>query len=348
MKFLGFLLFIALTSNLTCAQEMLIISEDDIPTHVREKLAKSISEKNKTAPTADNQSSETISLGFSKSKTADIDDDDEMITLQPKSDESYKSFEYPSDLFAIGALSTGAIITATAIKDPTIPKWQGGVLFDEKARTILRAGNTDTRQKIATASDVLDALIIAYPIADPIIYGMKSSENQDDAIEMSLVNVESYLITAIATSMTKKLAARERPFGENCPGDPMCAGQKGRYESFFSGHSAFAFTGAGLICAHHGAKSIYEGDMADKMACWIAITAATAVGAMRVASDKHYASDVLTGAAIGLFSGYIIPKLTHYRGPKTLYKRGIILEPTTMRNMSDDKRILGIRFVKKF
>jgi hypothetical protein len=64
--------------------------------------------------------------------------------------------------------------------------------------------------------------------------------------------------------------------------------------SFPSGHTATAFMGATLLAHEYGHKSI-----------WIPIagySVATATGVLRILNNKHYASDVLVGAAIGIVS----------------------------------------------
>ena len=64
--------------------------------------------------------------------------------------------------------------------------------------------------------------------------------------------------------------------------------------SFPSGHTATAFMGATLLAHEYGHKSV-----------WIPIagySVATATGIMRILNNKHYASDVLVGAAIGIMS----------------------------------------------
>ena len=64
--------------------------------------------------------------------------------------------------------------------------------------------------------------------------------------------------------------------------------------SFPSGHTATAFMGATLLAHEYGHKSI-----------WIPIAGyfvATATGVLRILNNKHYASDVLVGAAIGIVS----------------------------------------------
>lgn len=68
----------------------------------------------------------------------------------------------------------------------------------------------------------------------------------------------------------------------------------GGHGSFPSGHTATAFMGATLLAHEYGHKSI-----------WFPIagySVATATGVMRILNNKHYASDVLVGAAIGIAS----------------------------------------------
>lgn len=63
---------------------------------------------------------------------------------------------------------------------------------------------------------------------------------------------------------------------------------------FPSGHTATAFMGATLLAHEYGHKSV-----------WIPIagySVATATGVLRILNNKHYASDVLVGAAIGIVS----------------------------------------------
>jgi membrane-associated phospholipid phosphatase len=42
------------------------------------------------------------------------------------------------------------------------------------------------------------------------------------------------------------------------------------------------------------------------------VVLATADGVLRIMGDRHYATDVLTGAAIGFGFGYGVPTLLHY------------------------------------
>lgn len=68
--------------------------------------------------------------------------------------------------------------------------------------------------------------------------------------------------------------------------------------SFPSGHTSIAFTNAALLYYEYKDSNI-----------WYASSGflfATATGILRIANNKHYTSDVLAGAGIGLASGLIV------------------------------------------
>lgn len=68
----------------------------------------------------------------------------------------------------------------------------------------------------------------------------------------------------------------------------------GGHRSFPSGHTATAFMGATLLAHEYGHRSV-----------WFPIagySVATATGVLRILNNRHYASDVLVGAAIGIAS----------------------------------------------
>ena len=81
--------------------------------------------------------------------------------------------------------------------------------------------------------------------------------------------------------------------------------------SFPSGHTATAFMTATMLTKEYGHKSP-----------WIGIgayTAASATGLMRMANNKHWLSDVLTGAGIGILS----TELGYYLADLILKEKGI-------------------------
>jgi membrane-associated phospholipid phosphatase len=76
--------------------------------------------------------------------------------------------------------------------------------------------------------------------------------------------------------------------------------------SFLSGHTSLAFSvaiSAGMVA--HRRHYRYEG------AIWASgIAFSTLTAYLRVAADKHYFTDVTSGAALGIAAGLFIPQLT--------------------------------------
>jgi membrane-associated phospholipid phosphatase len=57
---------------------------------------------------------------------------------------------------------------------------------------------------------------------------------------------------------------------------------------------------------------LYGGGLADRAACATALGVGAVTASLRVASDRHYGSDVIVGAGIGLGVGWLMPTLLHY------------------------------------
>ena len=79
----------------------------------------------------------------------------------------------------------------------------------------------------------------------------------------------------------KVTAQRDRPTGECC--------------AFPSGHAATAFAAASVLERHFG----YRG-------AWPTLVAASYVAASRLVDDRHFLSDVVFGAAVGVASGWTV------------------------------------------
>jgi membrane-associated phospholipid phosphatase len=136
--------------------------------------------------------------------------------------------------------------------------------------------------------------------------------------QMTLMNTEAFAITGFLSFVSNATIRRERPYVRECvegqpdPGFPGCPPQ-GRTESFYSGHTGIAFTGAALSCMHHAHLPLYGRSPIGGIAtCAGAMVGATTTGVLRIVADKHYASDVIVGAAIGLAAGFVVPWF-HYR-----------------------------------
>ncbi|HEX6275575.1 MAG TPA: phosphatase PAP2 family protein [Polyangiaceae bacterium] len=194
--------------------------------------------------------------------------------------------------------------------------WKGGVLFDDAARNALRLETRSARDTAQKVGDMLYYGLVAYPlVVDTAIVTWGIHGAGDVALQMLAMNLETYAFVGAVARSAEKLG-RERPSAAECEKDPeysaKCGNDGASNQSLLSGHSAAGFAGAGLMCAHHTNLPLYGGGAPDIAACAFGLTAATAVGTLRVMSDDHYATDVILGAALGLFGGYGMPMLLHY------------------------------------
>ncbi len=212
----------------------------------------------------------------------------------------------------------------------------GGILFDESVRNTLRAPSAEGRYIARDASDVLLSLSTTYPFfIDALVTAWWFRGNADVAREMALIDAEAMAVTGTLQGVTNVFAARERPYGRTCggetPNESIDCTTTGRYRSFFSGHSAFTFTAAGLICSHHMRLDLLGNKAADISTCVAAFLGAGAAATLRVVGDMHYASDITLGAIVGTSVGLVVPWL-HYKGFRAGTRAGSVdmsLVPTT-------------------
>jgi membrane-associated phospholipid phosphatase len=218
------------------------------------------------------------------------------------------------------AVFTGALLLPIAgalFLYPDVERhFQGGILFDDPVRNALALGSRAGRARAASYSDKFYYALGAYPLViDTALVTWGIHGAGDVALQMLGINLEAYALTGAVTLNGLKLG-RARPAERSCRGDPdyspKCDNDLALNQSFPSGHSAIAFTSAGLMCAHHSHLPLYGGGAGDVAACVVGLAGATTTGVLRIMSDNHYASDVLFGTALGLFSGYIMPSWLHY------------------------------------
>jgi membrane-associated phospholipid phosphatase len=136
--------------------------------------------------------------------------------------------------------------------------------------------------------------------------------------------LEALAVSGQVTSLFKGLFGRSRPYasGGNA-GDFDFGGGFGEAtrRSLPSGHTSMAFTFASVVAeetAHHWPR-------AHRVIAPLAYTAATGVGLARMYKDKHWASDIALGAAIGTLSGRLVVRYAHAR-PRNLIDR-VALKP---------------------
>jgi membrane-associated phospholipid phosphatase len=197
-----------------------------------------------------------------------------------------------------------------ATEEASAPRWRGPILFDAAARDLLRANDEEDRQSAARLSDYGWYASMAWPFLDAVIVALALDENPDVAWQLSMVALQAYALSGFISLTAIRAFARERPADRDCQGIEADCARPPR--SFPSGHTAGVFAGAGLVCASHLHLPLYGGGLADQATCASALGVGAATAVLRVAADRHYASDVIVGAGIGLGVGWLMPDLLHY------------------------------------
>jgi hypothetical protein len=126
------------------------------------------------------------------------------------------------------------------------------------------------------------------------VYGLNALgvKGKNDFVNRSLLLVKSELIMAALVVPIKSFSHELRPDESN-------------HSSFPSGHTAQAFVAATFLHKEYG-----------HISPWYSIgayTIASSVGIFRILNNKHYASDVLFGAGIGILSTNIAYMTHKYR-----------------------------------
>ncbi|WP_437677334.1 phosphatase PAP2 family protein [Sorangium sp. So ce131] len=224
--------------------------------------------------------------------------------------------------FRVGEYVATGVVAATAFATLAIPpvegRWTGVSGFDRSAREVMRIGSDRNREFARDASDLLLVLTTNHLAVDALLVAWWGHGRGSVAWQLAMIDIETLALNAAVNGVVAGFASRERPYRAQCGGpeelqDRDCRGSK-RYRSFYSGHSSTAFTAAGLTCSHHARLPLYGGGAADALACGASLATAAAVATLRVVSDQHFATDALTGAALGTLTGFGVPWLLHYRG----------------------------------
>lgn len=124
--------------------------------------------------------------------------------------------------------------------------------------------------------------------------------------------LEAMAVSGQVTSLMKGFFGRSRPYaaaGDARDFDLGSGFGSATRRSFPSGHTSMAFTLASVV----DEETSHRWPRAHRVIAPLAYAAATSVGLARMYNDKHWASDVALGAAIGTLSGKIVVRYAHGR-----------------------------------
>ncbi len=184
---------------------------------------------------------------------------------------------------ALDSLTSQKKFTYKSLIIPTALIGSGIILFNSQLnKDIQRDSQSFFGSNFSTRADDITLFIPALQIYAGKYLGFQPRNTiKHQTIDLAVANTLSYVIV---TALKHSVKAH-RPDGS----DKL---------SFPSGHSAIAFTNAALLYQEYKDSNFWYASSG--------FVFATATGILRVANNKHYASDVLTGAGIGLASGILV------------------------------------------
>lgn len=194
-------------------------------------------------------------------------------------------------LAGLGALGEDRLV-------PPACRWCEPDQLDRWARAELR---WEHPAAAATASDLL---VVAVPAGSVLALGLAARHagaGWREVGEDVLVVAEAVAVATVLTQASKVVVARLRPYGWAEGGSTAVEARL----SFWSGHTALTFSAA--AAATQVAR--LRGRAGWRWLAAIAFTGAAVTGWLRMAGDRHWATDVVTGALVGTAAGLGVPRL---------------------------------------
>ena len=174
--------------------------------------------------------------------------------------------------------------------------------FDRKVRRFAVGGRSFEKRRLL---DHISSATLMAAVFQPV--GMLAAGDVPERWSRDIpVLLEATALTLSVNNFVKHLVRRSRPEDHFCEEEEIVIPCRAdTHLSFYSGHTSAAFVAAvtaGMLADFHRLEN--------RKWIWASgLTLATATGALRVASDQHYATDVLTGVVAGSLAGWLIPKI---------------------------------------
>ena len=211
----------------------------------------------------------------------------------------------------LGAAALGGVLyisSETFLKPTLAPsscRWCEPTSYDVSVRSALKWNDTGAALTLSN----LDGFVVA-PISGLGILMLASAGDGEAStarwLDDTIPVIESGVFAGLLNQLVKFTVAEQRPFVHF--GDPARPHDLDDDVSFYSGHTTLAFaiaTSAGMVAHERGYRL--------EPAVWTAAYAiAVSTGYLRIASDRHYLTDVVTGALTGTAIGLAVPLLLHH------------------------------------
>lgn len=169
-------------------------------------------------------------------------------------------------------------------------------MFDDDIRHFFQSNRTNGLDAISGyAVEPWGSGLYTLPFLGGLyIYGLAAKDSKSK--QVALGGVQAFVMATLTSQLFKHVLHRHRPYQDKPPNPYLWEGPFKGFEhtAFPSGHTTTAFAVATVIASAY------------KETIWVPIlsyTIATGVGLSRMYDNKHWASDVLIGAALGVAVG---------------------------------------------
>ncbi|HVV85679.1 MAG TPA: phosphatase PAP2 family protein [Kofleriaceae bacterium] len=224
----------------------------------------------------------------------------------------------------VGALAFAT--TDTVLKDDlasTTCRWcDGGATLhlnavDAGVRDALRWHDLDAASQ---ASSVTGFVLVPTVALGVTALAARHDGRSDEWAPDALVILESTVLAVDLNQVVKFAVARERPLIHDGRAYPA----NDANTSFYSGHTKLAFA----LAVSAGTVSTLRGYRWAPAVWTSGLVLAGATGYLRIAGDRHYFTDVMTGAVVGSAVGFAVPYFFHRvkrsGGPTASADRGAV------------------------
>lgn len=161
----------------------------------------------------------------------------------------------------------------------------------------------------------IDEVTQVLPLIGSYALNLCGVKGLHDYVDLTIITGTTALLVAAVVYPTKDFVNSPRPGGEL------------GFNSFPSGHTAWAFAGAEIMRREYW-----------KVSPWIGVSGylvATGTAFLRLYNGAHWLTDVVAGAGIGILCAeaayWLYPAITKHLFPKR-YNKNIILSPTATSN----------------
>jgi membrane-associated phospholipid phosphatase len=207
---------------------------------------------------------------------------------------------------AVGGISY--LVSETALKPSLVAvtcRWCQPPAFDGAIRDALHWHDAGTAN---TLSNITGYVIPPVLGLGGLLWAAHDRGDTGGFVDDGLAVLEAGVVVGLVNQPIKFLFGRQRPFVRY--GDPARPHETDDNMSFYSGHTSIS---TGLAVAAGSIASRHHSKLAPYL--WVGgLTCAAATGYLRIAADKHYASDVVTGAVTGALIGWLVPRWFHDHG----------------------------------